>query len=230
LPRFRSVTKTGCTNLLQHVNRVFVSAVQSSYPILLAVLRNYAFEDEDRLDIVNKLRDGRLPAYSFILVDIDRRHLSIVSLGEEAKLEEAGNRRREAEEKREKVDAALRRAEDAYQSVFYNDRAKARAKIVTRLLLERFIDSVDSTDLSLRLCAGSGASEDVCISIVDFVSCLVDADLAPSMEGSPSGSALQKFHRYLAESKAVIIPSVLIEKSRLLGDYSGDGGRSSRRE
>jgi hypothetical protein len=229
-----SVTKTGCRSLLHHLNRVYISAVQSSYQTLLGVLGFYAFVEAERDTVTERLKEGKVPPYTFVLVDVDRRSLEFVSFGDEAREEEESDKRRELEHKRERTAEIVKRAEAVFESLWDAERTKSRARIVTDLLVGRLLESVDPSDFSLRFVSADG---EVRVNLVDYVCCLQD----PAMEemiGDDRAGELRQFHEHLDATGSVMVPSVLIKNRHFLGVVEGDAaaaaddrrGRKRKRE
>jgi hypothetical protein len=206
------ITKTGCSNLLQHVNRMYISAVQTSFESLAYALTKFGFDESEKEIVNTRLRSGKIPPFSFFLLDIDQRKIEVVNFGREALEEESRLKTKEEEERRERESEVLKTGGQVFATLIASETERAKASLILQILLGRLLDQVDPLDVSMKV-TRRACGKECSISLIDYVCCLLSEELE-DLVGEEKIADLKQLHTHIAKNRTVVIPNVLIRNRR----------------
>jgi hypothetical protein len=211
---FHSSHNTGAHSLLGFVNRVYISAVQSSYASLKDVLNTFYFDEDEKEEVLNRLKKGKLPPFSHFCLNVDTREVEVIDLSPEMLAE-----KRQVDSKKEgDVRRVCKLGAELFSVLLKTDEERDKANIILGVLVAR-LDKIDPVDLSVTvkpLPSSTAAAEKstanvvgFSVNIVDYICCLLNKTFE-SVLPQRKRNNLAIFHVYLRKEKRIVLPSLLI--------------------
>jgi hypothetical protein len=212
---FHTSNNTGAHSLIGCVNRIYISAVQSSYPSLKDVLTTLYFDDVEKEEILDRLKSCKLPPFSHFCIDINTRKVEVIDLSPEMLAE----RRQMDARKEAAVKLVCKLGAELFSVLLKTDGEKEKANIILGVLSAR-LDQIDPIDLSIvvrptsSIAAadkkeGSAPDRPLSVNIVDYICCLLNKSFE-SVLSQRKRNNLAIFHLYLKREKRIVLPSLLI--------------------
>jgi ABC-type dipeptide/oligopeptide/nickel transport system ATPase subunit len=213
---FHTSNNTGAHSLIGCVNRIYISAVQTSYPSLKDVLNTLCFDEDEKEEVISRLKSCKLPPFSHFCINVETRRVEVIDLSPEMLAE-----KRQTDAKKEgEMKQVCKLGTELFSVLLKTDEEKDKANIILGVLVAR-LDRIDPVDLSVIVKPPASAAATnkkggsassiggFSVNIVDYICCLLNKSFE-SVLPQRKRKNLALFHIYLKREKRIVLPSLLI--------------------